>query len=223
MSAEDDTKLKSAKERAVKLTALQPKSVQAAAFGKWKPPFKVAMIQGLLLCRTIDLANASISFFEQKRVVPALILTRSIVETFSVLFALHDRIERFLENEPKDLEALDEFLMCSLVGSKMKPFPDTPAAVNVLNHIDRFEKMAPGFRYHYDALSEYAHPNWAGVWGVYGTTVNEPPELIFGARADMPGFSAGLSVLFGSLGLFEHYYEDTGRLAQRLNDYFKTL
>jgi hypothetical protein len=34
--------------------------------------------------------------------------------------------------------------------------------VNVLTYIDKFDKRAPGFRGHYDILSERCHPNSAG-------------------------------------------------------------
>src|SRR5215216_2669438 len=99
--SEDDEILKEAKECADRLMALRPQSVQADAFSKkWKVPFKAAMIRELLLYRTTDLAGASIGFFEQKRIVPAVILTRSIVETFAVLFVFHDRLEKFLKEEP---------------------------------------------------------------------------------------------------------------------------
>jgi hypothetical protein len=222
--AEDEQNLKEAKECAERLTALRPKSVQASEFSKkWKVPFKAAMIRELLLYRATDLAGASIGFFEQKRIVPAAILTRQIVETFAVLFVFDERLERFIKDKSKNVDELDDFLMCSLMGSKNKPFPGLPEAVNILNRIDRVDKTAPGFRDNYDALSEYVHPNWAGVLGAYGETVEQPFGLNLVTTAKPDGYAAGLFVLLSTLKSFEGYYKQAGESVRRLNDCFEKI
>jgi hypothetical protein len=223
MSEEAEQMLKEAKECAGRLTAARPHSVCATAFSKkWKLPFKAAMIRELFLYRTVDLASASIAHFEQKSVVPAAILTRSVVESFAALFALHEQLERFLKNDAKDIDELDRFLMCFLVGSRNNPDAEMPKSVNVLTMIDKVEKTTPGFRFHYDALSEYAHPNWAGTFGSYGQTVKNPPELKLGPNVENTAYTAGLAVLSITLVMFEHFYEWTGQMIRNVNDYFAT-
>ncbi len=151
--------------------------------------------------------------------MPAVILTRAIVETFAVLFDFHKRLDRFLKDEAKDNRALDDFLMRCLMGSRNNP--DMPNAVNILNLIDHVEKVAPDFRSVYDSLCECAHPNWAGTFGAFGSIKTETTELELGPLGRIPAYSAGLSVLSGSLIAFEHYYKESGELVRQLNEHFE--
>jgi hypothetical protein len=215
--------LKEVRKNADRLTVYLPKRVQATAFtGKSKLPFKAAAIRELLLHRTATLASAAVDLYEGNRVIPAVILTRSIVETLALLFNFHERLEHFLKGEVKDSDALDDSFMCCLVGSRNNP--EGPKAVNVLTLIDRVEKTVPDFRFVYDALSECAHPNWAGTFGAFGHghdgNHSETTELELGPREQMEAYSPGLSALSSSLMSFEHYYNDSGKLVRQLNEYF---
>ena len=99
-----------------------------------------------------------------------------------------------------------------------------PNTVNVLTLIDRVEKTVPDFRFVYDALSECAHPNWAGTFGAFGRghggNQPETTELELGPREQIEAYSPGLSALSGSLMSFEHCYNDSGELVGQLNEYF---
>jgi hypothetical protein len=106
------------------------------------------------------------------------------------------------------------------MGSRNKPDPEMPDAVNTLSLIDRVEKTTPGFRSIYDALCEYTHPNWAGTFGAFGSIMTETTELELGPRERIPAYSAGLSTLSGSLTAFEFYYKKSGELVQKLNERF---
>lgn len=222
MATEDAEMLKEAKDYAAKLAAALPKRIQAAALTRrCKLPFKALAIRELLLHRTAALAKAAVALFEKGAVIPAVILTRSIVETLAVLFEFHERLQHFLKEETKDHHALDEFLMRCLMGSRNHRDTNMPTATNILTLIDRVEKTAPGFRSVYDSLCEYAHPNWAGTFGAFGNAVSETTELELGPQTRIPAYSAGLSTLSGSLIAFEHYYQESGALVRQLNDYYE--
>ena len=225
LNSDDTATLKEVRDYADRLAALLPKRVQAVAFtSKSKLPFKAQAIRELLLHRTSALASAAVDLFEQKRVIPAVVLTRCIVETLAVLFGFHGRLERFLKDEPKDARVLDQFLVSCLVGSRNHPDSGMPKAVNILTLVDRIEKTAPGFRDVYDTLCEVAHPNWAGTFGAFGRGIGgatrETTELELGPAQGIPAFSAGLSTLSGSLMAFDYYYNDSGELVRQLNGYF---
>src|SRR6266568_7206012 len=129
-AADDAETLKEARDSANKLEASLPKRVQAAAFTqRCKLPFKAHLIRELLIHRTAALASPAIRLFEEDRVIPAVILTRAIVEALAMLFALHEQLERFLKATAKDNYKLDEFLMCCLIGSRNNPDPDRPDAI----------------------------------------------------------------------------------------------
>ena len=222
MTTDDAEMLKEAKDYAAKLAAALPKRIQAAALTRrCKLPFKALAIRELLLHRTVALTEAAVDLFEKDAVIPAVILTRSIVETLAVLFEFHEQLQRFLKEETKDHRALDEFLMRCLMGSRNHPDADMPTSVNILTLIDRVEKTAPGFRSVYDSLCECAHPNWAGTFGAFGCAVTETSELELGPQTHIPAHSAGLSMLSGSLMAFEHYYQESGALVHQLNDYYE--
>src|SRR5713226_5901821 len=76
-----------------------PKQIQAAALTwKSKIPFKALTVRESLFHRVSALASAAVELFEAHRVIPAIILTRAVVETVAVMFTFHERLSRFLEN-----------------------------------------------------------------------------------------------------------------------------
>ncbi|MBI2999280.1 MAG: hypothetical protein HYY46_12675 [Deltaproteobacteria bacterium] len=220
-SADKDAQhLSEARESSERFAASLPQRIDAAALTlKSKLPFKALSIRELLLHRMAALSSAAADLFAQKRVIPAVILTRAIVETLAVLFTFHERLKRFLEDKKKDIDAMDDFLMRCLVGARNNP--EMPTSTNILTLIDRLEKTVPGFRDVYDALCECAHPNWAGTFGAFGEVDHEKLGLKLGAAERSPAYSSGLASLSGSLMAFEHYYNDSAELVRRFNDYFE--
>jgi hypothetical protein len=88
---------------------------------------------------------------------------RALMETLAVMVTLERRVDRFLKEE--SLGALDELAQRGIFASRDKTFiensPETEAR-NVLLYVDKLDKRVPGFRNHYDRLSERCHPNALG-------------------------------------------------------------
>ncbi len=209
-----------AREYANRLSASLPDRIQIGALTlKSKLPFKAVSIRELLMHRMAALSSAAVDLFEQKRVIPAAILTRAIVETLAVLFTFHERIERFLKDKVKDIDEFDAFLMRYLLGARDNP--EMPTPTNILTLIDRVEVTLPGFRSVYDALCECAHPNWAGTLGAFGKIDKEKFELKLGPVERSTAYTSGLAALSGALMAFEHYYNASADLMYQLNDYFE--
>lgn len=93
----------------------------------------------------------------------AVLSARALMETIALMASLEDRVADCLARE--DLGQLDAFVMHGMFASRdaewIEEYPDSKA-VNVLTYIDRFDKRVPGFRGHYDILSERCHPNSLG-------------------------------------------------------------
>lgn len=194
-----------------------PDKIQAAALTlKSKIPFKALSVRETLLHRTHALASAAVELFEGNRVIPAVVLTRAVSESTAVMFTLHERTARFLQDHK--VNEFDDFLMCNLVGARNNS--ETPTAVNILTLIDRVEKTIPGFRSSYEGLSECAHPNWAGTLGAYGEIDHDKYELNLGPSFRTATFSIGVHALSGALMIFHHYYNDSAELMEKLNDHF---
>lgn len=181
-----------------------------------KLPFKAFEIRELLIHRASDLANGAINIFDEEMIVPAIVLVRSLIETTALLYSLYERTQGFLIR--KDVAEYDQFLMSCLVGSRDKEAKYQ--SINVLNHIDRFERLVPGFRQMYDSLSEYAHPNWAGLKGAYGTTDKEKYVTRFGTRSARSTPGVGVAALAGTLLVFHHYYNALGVELEKVNSHF---
>ena len=74
-----------------------------------------------------------------------------------------------------------------LVGMKFKKDkaiePDTddlPEAINVATFVKHVSRELPGFDEAYNLLSEFAHPNWLGVVGLYSKHDDENIRTDFG-------------------------------------------
>jgi len=205
-----------------RLNASLPDRVQIAALTlKSKLPFKALSIRELLIHRMAALASAAVDLFKQERAIPAVILTRAIVETAVVMFIFHERLSRFLNDQSKDIAAFDEFLMRCLLGARNNP--EMPTPTNILTLVDRVEQRIPGFRSVYDGLCECAHPNWAGTFGAFGQIDKENFELKLGPAERSTAYGVGLAALSGALMIFEHYYNDSGDLVRNFNEYFEGL
>ncbi|MHB8745633.1 MAG: hypothetical protein ACYC7I_03775 [Gammaproteobacteria bacterium] len=155
--------------------------------------------------------------FEQRRLIPGVILTRAVVETVALTFSLHKQIESFLSSH--DVAEFDNFLMLGLMGSRL---PDsTHQATNIITLVKHVEKVIPGFEQSYNSLSEYAHPNWAGVLGAYGEIDKEAFQLLLGPNQRTSVLASGVSALSGALLTFHHFYNDMIEMLYRLNDHFE--
>mgnify|MGYP001806019569 FL=1 len=196
-----------------------PDRIQISALSlKSKIPFKAIALRELLLHRISALATPGVELFEQKKFIPAVILTRSIAETFALFYAMYDKIICFLDT--KNIDKLDDFLMPSLVGARN--FDKLRSPQNILKWIDCVDKkIIPNFRNNYDNLCEITHPNWAGILGALGKIDHQAFELKLGLIKDSPTQMAGLNTLSSTLMAFYHYYNASADLMLKLNEYFE--
>jgi hypothetical protein len=115
---------------------------------------------------------------------------------------------------------LSEILVRMLVGSRL--WPDAPQALQILSCIDRMDKAVSGVRQSYDILSEIAHPNWRGVFGMYAKTDEAKFTAHFGRGLRSSEATKGtiVSALLGALGLFELAYN---RISDRMPKFLAEL
>lgn len=180
-----------------------PESVDAASLSLGsKLPFKVISLRELLIHRVAALASPAISLFEGGHHVAAVVLTRALLETVALVFTLQRRLATYAEMF--DGAALGEFVTNALLGSRSRDA--SHQANNVLTFVDHLNKEVTGFRSTYDALCEYAHPNWSGVLGSFGNVDAEKHILVLGASERTRVFAVGVAALAGSLHAFMLHY-----------------
>jgi hypothetical protein len=199
-----DDDVKEARERANVLRQNLPQSVDAAALGVWsKAPFQLLCTREALIWRTEELARTACDALEQDDLTAAALLARATIESAAIAWKLMELLDNRQKLSPKDL---NEVLMRMLAGSRL--WDDGPQALQILSCIDRMDKKVPGVRKSYDVLSEIAHPNWRGVFGMYSKTDEAMFTAHFGRglrQTDSPK-CAIVNALLGALGLFELAY-----------------
>lgn len=199
-----DDKVKEARARANALRQSLPQSVDAAALGVWsKAPFQLLCTREALIWRTEELARTSCDALERDDLAAAALLARATVESAALAWKLMEVLDDRQKLSPKDLH---EVLMRMLVGSRL--WNDGPQALQILGCIDRMDKRVSGVRKSYDILSEIAHPNWRGVFGMYSKTDEAKFTAHFGRglRGTEGMKDAIVNALLGALGLFEFSY-----------------
>jgi hypothetical protein len=165
-------------------------------------PFRVIVLRDGLIHRGVDLSKCALEMYKNIHMIPAIVLTRSIFESVSLIFFLHQKVEKFLSD--RNQEELNAFLKRGTLGSKNN---DTEyESINVLTAIDKLDKKYRGLREMYDALSEHSHPNWAGTFGSYIRLNEEKNSLILGPN-DGSLSHMGLPPFVIALAVFIHYYE----------------
>ena len=128
-----------------------------------KLPFKVMSLRATLLYRVVDLAESSLSLLPD-RATGAAILARAVMETVALFFALRTLVAAVVE--PRQLNNFDEKIMQMTFGSRAGHTSEQ--ALNILTIIKHMDKAFKGMAHWHAQLSEFAHPNYAGVLGSYG-------------------------------------------------------
>ena len=133
----------------------------------------------------------------------AAILTRAITESAALAWKLMEVLDDRRKYSPQQL---NDLLMRLLVGSKK--WPDFPQPFQIMTCIDLMDKKVPGVRASYDSLSEIAHPNWLGVFGIYSKTDETQFVTYFGRGLGGTEANKGMiaNAMLGSLDLFQYAY-----------------
>jgi hypothetical protein len=200
-------------ERLTRLESSLPARIDAAEVSATaKLPFKSLWYRESLIWRMTELSHAAFDSFQSAKHASAIILTRAAVETSAAVWYLHKNLAAAVAS--KAVGDIDDCLKRLLMGSKNIDRDIMPEAVNVMTFVKQIDKEIPGFSHQYDALSEYAHPNWAGTALLYSRP--DPPNFLVDFAAHIRGGEnakvIGLVNLSVALMLFEKRYNDIAEL-----------
>ena len=170
----------SLKETLEKFGKLVPSEVSVFENGKLVPktPYLLGCFQAMISSRILDLAEAATECYDGNRFVPAAILIRAVMESAALAHYVQELVRK--QCDASDLKASHEALGRAMIGSKFDwkkhkhligdvEIKNKINAYQILDAIDSVVKIRKDFRLHYDALSEYAHPNHEGTWASYGS------------------------------------------------------
>lgn len=153
-----------------------PESISAVALGvRDKAPYKALAVREALIWRTEELARCSLQSLKVDDLAAAVLLVRSVLECTALMARLAQICFERTGYAPGELDAM---LTKMWMGWKSQKDDALPVAFNILTMIDHLDKRIGGgvFRRSYDLMSEFAHPNWSGVAGLY-------------SRNDVPNFA----------------------------------
>jgi len=183
-----------------------PTEIDVAAVGvREKAPFFVLCLRECLLWRVEELSRNATAALERGDEAVGIILARCVTEAAAMMWRLLKLIENRAEH---GISAINEDVRRMWLGWKVDP-DDLPEAINVMTMLRHLDRDMPGVLKAYDHLSEFAHPNWNGVAGLYCRTDYEDHIAYFGrqARGDS-NTTAACNLLVGALGTFEHAYNE---------------
>jgi hypothetical protein len=158
-------------------------SIAAADLGvRPKTPFLLLWAREALSWRTEELARCACDLLARNDVAAGILLTRGVIESAAFIWRLKELLE---ERDKYSLADLHDKFEKLLVGWKNDPeFPQVDSSI--LTMIDRMDRRLPGIgiRQRYDDFSEFAHPNWCGVSGLFSIANRETHTVQFGRDLD---------------------------------------
>jgi hypothetical protein len=191
---------------ALRVAQIDPQTFSPVA----KVPVKVLVLLQSGLRRVLELTGAFVNEVNAGLFTPPFVTARAALETSCLLYSVTEDVERIVHAH--DLPALEEFdkkMMRALLGGKSRVWThaDEYEALNVLTIIDHLtEKMMPKLREMYDLLSEYAHPNYDSMIGVYQRVIRQTEGAKF-IDHPAPQFPEALNTAVGMAGFALHLTE----------------
>jgi hypothetical protein len=128
----------------------------------------------LALHRSADLAEEVCSAWDRSKPVISFVSARALMETSAAVFEISYKIELLLQRGEYD--EIQKIVLDRMFASRDNP--DLRPAQNILTAIDRVENAYEGFRASYDSLSEFAHPNYSGMHGLYVKDEEPYPVIV---------------------------------------------
>lgn len=183
-----------------RLADRRPHEADLRALSRYKLPGKVMMAFGGLIWRAEELGRNAFEALDRQDFVTSALLTRALMETTGGVVLIHNLVKKSIEKGLS--EGFDKKIDKLVMGSKIWEEMDDP--INVNDMLREVQKVIPGyFDDHYASLSEYAHPNWLGTFGAYGTTHEGEARISFSHHGDAAERQHGtiFGRLSGSIGL----------------------
>ena len=147
---------------------------------------RVTLLRESIFKRMCELAKGAQDECLKDRKVSAILLARGLMETEAFFSYFLNKIKLRVENNKSN--ELNEFLTIALLGARSPMAVEEfkrPKAINVLTCIDFVDKSIPQYRAQYDFLSEFSHPNSAGLNLMYCKIDKENAEAIFNDTTEM--------------------------------------
>lgn len=189
----------------------------------------VIRYNGSSFWRMVELAEIALYSFENNKIISGMNLTRSSMETTSILIYLYRKFIVNKEIEELDIYELFNILLCNHndreelnrnisvrcnINEKQIKKINFFGTKNIMSYID---KVCPNFRSRYDDTCEFVHPNYYGCSGFYSKNegsnlpLNFGPEII-GDETLKKYIAQGHNLLAAVLNDFKKVYDGINKI-----------
>lgn len=183
------------------------------AISKAIDPCRAHVFREACLHRIAELAGSAYEAFHKKKLITAFTLCRSIMETEALFWDFVTMLEDALRKQ--SISKIRKFLTKAMLGAKIQTgdviSSMTPHHVLTLVR-DGMGKQIKGYFNQYEFLSEFAHPNAAGVIKAYVKLDWEKHMAYLGLNHDKIFPDLALPKLVGSLQAFIPCYDNSAKL-----------
>jgi len=180
-------------------------------------PSRALILRETCLYRISELVESAHENFAKDRLIAAFIMTRAIMETESLFWAFLDEIEEALKN--RNIEKIRLFLSMALAGVKTSQAKEMGMELkphHVLELVrDKMGKKITFYFNQYETLSEFSHPNAAGLNQTYARIDNDQAMVFFGLNKSRVHANLALPPLVGSIEAFLYKYNESAKLLEK--------
>lgn len=196
------------------------KTIHGVTFALDNPlPYQGVVFHELLKRRARDTVAGVLVLCQNDLIVPAMLLTRAAFEILAFAFEFHRHCEAYLANEKGS--KLPEFLEKAILGvGKHAAEQGELIAIHINDHLRALEKAHPGTEAEYNKLSEYAHPNRAGMLTAYAKVDSDNYKVDMGAN-DL-STDLAMTPLARCHVLFTEYSNRLSHVLKAINDKYES-
>lgn len=165
--SKDDVDLTMDKSKIIEEHLLRNKISPLDSGIEYKVLHQIDCVREALVYRYFELLNSSYELYKCEKFISGLCLSRSALETLSVLLFINIKLKKFTNG--KDVKALIYFVERLMFGYSRKNTNKSfkMKSINIMDCINEADNKIDNFRSLYDTLSEYSHPNYLGSTEAY--------------------------------------------------------
>ena len=185
---------------------------------KQRPIWNLESYVQLAIHRVFDLATESTNAWNNKIPATSFLLTRAVYENTAYMYDLSKKIKMYYDND--DYLEMHNVIVNRLVGSRLGT--NFSQIANVLTVIKVVAKDIPEFKEYYDFISDFCHPNYSGMLGIYGNIDKENVRFYVGRDYGYEEnvFSHIITGLVTGLEIFSVSTNNIMNNIDDLNDFF---
>lgn len=179
-------------------------------------PSRALILRETCLYRITELTESAYEAFKKGNLITAFILSRAIMETESLFWSFLDEVEKSIKIG--NIEKVRDFLSQALTGARASLAKEAGRNLkppHVLELVrDQMGKKISHYFEHYEVLSEFSHPNAAGLNETYARIDYDQKKVFFGVNKERVHENLALGPLVGSLEAFIIRYDASAKLME---------